>query len=266
MIKNIMLAFSLSSLIFASTVYGYSNANFNGGYAFRLSGSSSYVVSSQRITVAAGVLKADGKGRVTGRGKFRSGGVTCDGVITSGNYRINADGTGVLTSTLSTNTPGCVTGVLDLALVLSSNGRYFSVANFENDYLAGLFIKQDKNNYTNNDFKGNYSLQLEGTSSIVRANQAATVGVGLVTADGNGNIKGSAKMRTAGITCVGTLIGRYRVDAGGYGVFTSVFTTSTPGCFTSVLDLTIGLHHRGSGATAANFENDYMHGNFYRQN
>lgn len=262
MIKRITSALLISS--FALSAHAFNNSNFKGGYAFRLTGPSSIVSANEPRTVASGVLNPDGKGSVIGHGKFRSGGITCDGNI-SGKYSINNDGTGLLSSVISTSTPGCITSVLDLALVLADNGKYFKVSSTENDYLSGSFIQQAKTKFSQNDFSGTYALQLEGPSSIVRANEPQTVGVGLINANGSGRITGTGTMRSAGATCIGTFTGNYNIKSDGSGILTSNFITSSPGCFSSVVNLGIALFQKGNGVAAANTDNDYMQGTLNRQ-
>jgi hypothetical protein len=132
---------SITSLLLVTSASAFNNSNFKGGYAFRLVGPSSIVTANEPQTVATGVITANGKGSVTGHGKFRSAGITCVGTITGG-YTINADGTGTFGSNLITTTPGCFSIVLDLSMALAQNGKIFEVANIENDYLSGSFTQQ----------------------------------------------------------------------------------------------------------------------------
>jgi hypothetical protein len=140
--KTSIIAIStIISVLLATPVSAFNNTNFKGGYAFRLVGPSSIVAANEPLTVATGVLKANGKGQVTGHGMFRSAGITCVGNIT-GTYTINSDGTGTFASNLNTSTPGCSTIVLDMSMALALNGKHFEVANIENDYLSGSFTQQ----------------------------------------------------------------------------------------------------------------------------
>lgn len=251
-------------LFLNTTASAFNNSNFKGSYAFRLAGPSSIVLVNEPRTVATGILIADGKGKVTGHGSFRSAGISCIGKI-NGSYTIQADGTGSLASIIDTSTPGCFRSVLDLAIVLAKQGESFEVANTENDYMAGTFTRQNKTNFKQSDLKGGYALRLEGTSSIVRVNEPLTVGVGILNADGNGNITGKGTMRSAGVTCRGSFTGIYRLDPDGTGIIATNFVTSDPGCFTSVVDLSVALFNKGSGVEVANNENDYMAGSMNHQ-
>lgn len=265
--KKSLLFFTLTMLtilFFNGTASAFSNNNFKGSYAFRLVGPSSIVLANEPRTVATGLLVADGKGKVIGHGSFRSAGITCMGKMT-GSYNIKVDGTGILTSVISTSTPGCFTSVLDLAIVLSNQGESFEVANTENDYMSGTLTRQNKTNFKLNDLSGSYALRLEGPSSIVRTNEAQTVGVGLITSDGRGKITGNGTFRSAGATCHGSLTGSYRIDPDGTGIIATNFVTSDLGCFTSVVDLSVALFKKGNGVEVANNENDYMEGSLNRQ-
>lgn len=263
--KNYLLLCTLFHfLFFYGPVNAFNNANFKGPYAFGLVGPSSLVLANEPRTVATGFLLADGKGKVTGHGSFRSAGITCQGNI-SGKYNIKTDGTGILTSVISTSTPGCFTNVLDLAMVLANQGASFEVANIENDYMSGTFTRQEKTNFKLSYLQGAYALRLQGPSSIVRVNEPQTVGVGLIVADGRGKITGNGTFRSAGATCRGSFTGSYNVDVDGTGIIATNFTTSDPGCFTSVVDLSSALFKKGSGVAVANNENDYMEGTLTRQ-
>lgn len=119
--------------------------------------------------------------------------------------------------------------------------------------------------YNNGSFKGSFSFRLTGTSSIVLANQATTVATGIIIADGKGGVTGHGSFRTAGITCIGTIKGIYHIDADGTGFLASNLSTSTPGCFTSVLDVAIVLADSGNRFEVSNNENDYLAGTLIRQ-
>lgn len=248
----------------AMNASAFNNSYFKGTYAFRLSGDSSIVKAGEARTVSAGVLTADGKGHLFGHGTFRSAGITCVGSI-KGAYTVNTDGTGSISSVVATGTPGCFPSVLDLAIVLHDDGDNFEAANVENDYMSGTLSRQRQTKFTNNDLKGAYALRIFGTSSIVRVNESQTVGVGLLNADGHGNVTGSGMLRSAGISCRGTFSGIYTITADGTGVLATNFNTSTPGCFTSVMDFTIALFNKGNGAEIANSENDYLAGSLHAQ-
>jgi hypothetical protein len=247
-----------------NSAIAFNNSNFKGSYAFRLVGTSSIVRANEPRTVATGVLQADGKGNVSGHGSFRSAGITCLGNV-SGHYTVNNNGTGLLGSVISTSTPGCFPIVLDLGMVLYDQGNNFEVANIENDYLSGTLTRQHKTKFKLADFQGSYSLGLDGPSSVVRANEPETVGVGLLVLDGVGGVTGTGSLRSAGITCQGSFAGGYTVSSDGVGAISTDFSTSTPGCFNIVVDLGAALFNKGNGAEVANVENDYMAGSMNRQ-
>ncbi len=248
----------------ASTAHAFNNTSFKGSYAFCFVGPSSLVLANEPRTVATGVLVADGNGHLTGHGLFRSAGVSCVGNI-SGGYNINLDGTGTLSSAIHTTTPGCFTSVLDLAIVLANQGNIIKAANTENDYMSGTLTRQTKTKFSLSDLRGTYALALAGPSSVVVANESETVGVGILSADGKGHVKGSGTLRSRGVTCRGTYSGNYTLANDGTGSLATNFVTSTPGCFTSVVDLAIALFGSGNGVEVANSENDYMAGSLHRQ-
>lgn len=119
--------------------------------------------------------------------------------------------------------------------------------------------------FNNHDFKGSYAFRLAGPSSIVLANESLTVATGIFLADGAGHLTGHGTFRSAGITCVATISGTYNIDTDGTGILASILNTTTPGCFNSVLDLSMVLFNKGNGAEVANNENDYMVGSLHRQ-
>ena len=251
-------------MIAVQSIHAFNNSNFKGNYALRLMGPSSLVTTAESMTVATGLINADGKGHVTGHGKFRSHGVTCDGTI-KGTYIIQLNGTGTLSSIFNTSTPGCFNSVFDFSLALSNNGKSFELANTENDYMVGKLSRQDKINFKPSDLSGTYALSLQGTSSIVKANQAITVGTGVITADGHGGTTGTGTLRSAETTCHGNFSGNYVLNTDGTGTFATNFTTSSPGCFSSVVDMSIALFNKGNGVDLANIENDYLSGTLKRQ-
>jgi len=258
--KRILLGLLLVSI----KANAFDNTYFKGPYAFRFSGLSSIVLANEPRTVATGMLNADGNGHVTGHGSFRSAGITCLGTIIGG-YHINQDGTGVLNSILSTTTPGCFNIAFDTAIVLWNGGEVFELANTENDYLIGTLTKQHKSNFKLKDFNGNYAFHFEGPSSVVRASEPQTVGVGLLTADGKGNISGNGNLRSYGVNCPGNFSGNYSVQPDGTGAINTNFYTSHPGCFNTVVDMSMALFQSGNGAEVASYENDSLEGTLNHQ-
>ena len=127
--------------IFTVPVFAYNNTNFRGSYGFRVSGMSSFIVANEAVTVGTGIIIADGKGKVTGHGTFRTGGIRCEGTI-EGLYQVNADGTGFLATVFAPTTPGCYRAAFDSDMVLINNGNSFEISSMENDYLSGTLTKQ----------------------------------------------------------------------------------------------------------------------------
>src|SRR5947209_7033880 len=99
--------------------------------------------------------------------------------------------------------------------------------------------------YDNTNFKGSYAFRLVGPSSIVLANEPRTVATGLISSDGSGHVSGHGTFRSAGVSCVVQISGTYSIKSDGTGLLSSIARTSTPGCFTSALDLAIVLSDKG---------------------
>lgn len=266
MINTKVLWRPLSTALILSTgmAHAFNNHDFKGGYAFKFNGPSSIVLAHESLTVATGQMFADGSGHVTGRGRFRSAGVTCEGTIT-GSYNILLNGTGSLSSVMDTSTPGCFTTAFDLAMVLSNKGERFDVMSTEHDDLVGQLTQQDKINFKPTDFKGAYALSFSGTSTMVSAEQALTIGVGVLTSEGKGKVSGMGTIRSSGVTCHGVFKGIYHVSADGIGDMSTHFTTKDPGCLSTVLDLSMAMFKHGGGAHLASVDNDHMVGSLHRQ-
>lgn len=255
---KILLVFILSFAIGPIYAAQYSNATFKGNYAYLLTGQSSIVLANESNTVATGVLTSDGIGGVNGSGIFRSGNIACSVQIV-GTYSINANGSGNINTTANTNTQGCVSGILDFNLIIENNGQVIAVASAENDYMSGKLMHQSKSNFNLKDISGAYSLNLQGPSAIVNATAPYTVGLALVSADGQGNLIGSGNFRSYGVNCLGTLAGSMQINPNGTGAVNLNFSSSSPWCASEVINLSIALISANSGVVA-NTANDLMYG------
>jgi len=259
----------LSTLLVAcipniASANSFNNYDVKGGYAFRLEGTSSIVLVDPTRTVATGQLLADGAGHISGHGSFRSAGLTCAATIT-GTYDIAPNGAGGLSSTMTSVTSGCTTEMFNLAVVLSDKGASVDGVSTGNDNLIGKFTRQGKVGFKLSDFSGSYAMRLAGTSTMVSAKPSLTVGVGILTTDGQGRLGGIGTMRSANVTCHGVFKGTYKVATDGAGSMTTLFTTSDPGCVTRAVDFNMALLQKGNGAEIASAENDYMAGSLHRQ-
>ncbi len=252
------------SIFNMATVYAFSNQDFKGGYAFQLVGPSSIALESESRTVATGQLLSDGLGHVSGHGSFHSAGITCMSTIT-GNYNMRLNGIGLLTTTINSDTPGCVTKTLALVIILSEKGVRFDVVSTENNHMIGQLTRQDKTGFTPRDLSGSYAMHLSGASSVVNPNQSLTIGVGVLSADGAGKIAGIGTLRSAGVTCNGAFTGIYDLADDGTGTISTKFSTRDPGCFTSIINLSVAVFKKGNAAEIANSENDYLAGSLNRQ-
>lgn len=259
---KILQVFLLTFLIGPIYATPFSNATFKGNYAYLLTGLSSIVLANESNAVATGIITADGNGGVNGSGSIRSANVTCIVQIT-GTYSINANGSGNISSIANTNTPGCVSGVLDLNLVVANNGQVIAVASAENDYMSGTLTRQGKSKFSLKDISGSYSLNLQGPSSIVNATSPYTVGLALLSADGQGNLIGSGNFRSYGVNCLGTIAGGIQLNSNGSGNINLNFSSTSPWCAAEVVNLSIALINANNGVVA-NSENDLMHGTISR--
>lgn len=255
---KILQVFILILLIGPTYAAPFNNATFKGNYVYLLTGLSSIVLANESNAVATGILTADGNGSINGTGSIRSANVTCV-VQINGTYTVNVNGSGNINSTASTTTPGCVSGVLDLNLVVANSGQIIAVASAENDYLSGSLTRQGKSNFSLKDISGPYSLSLQGPSSIINATAPYTVGLALLSADGQGNIIGSGNFRSYGVNCLGTIAGGIQLKPNGIGTINLNFSSSSPWCAAEVVNLNIALINANNGVVA-NSENDLMHG------
>jgi hypothetical protein len=131
--------------------------------------------------------------------------------------------------------------------------------------LSSIILNSIAYAFNNSNFKGSYSFRFSGSSSYVLAHEADTVATGIINADGKGHITGHGTFRTAGISCIGNIVGTYNVITDGTGIISSIFNTVTPGCFRGVLDLSMAIFNNGNGVEVANIENDYLSGTLHRQ-
>ena len=242
----------------------FDNQSFTEGYSFRLEGLSSIVSANKSNTIATGQLLADGAGNVMGNGSFRSSGITCASTIT-GTYKIEPNGFGLLSTTISSKTPGCSSQQLNLQMVLSDKGVVVDVANSESDDMIGRLTRQSKSIFKYGDLSGAYAMHLEGTSSIVSADQSFTTILGVLAADGNGRIGGTGLLRSSGVVCHGIFAGRYVLSENGKGTISTQFTPTDSGCDTRFVNLSMALYKKGNGVYISSSENDYLSGSLDRQ-
>jgi hypothetical protein len=115
----------------------YSNADFNGSYAFGVAGSvvstppspptppcSGWITLDPPLALATtGTLVANGTGGLTGTQTFNAGGLVCSGTLV-GTYTVSADGTGKLLNVVFTpadgSPPQCSTTVGNSAFTFSN--------------------------------------------------------------------------------------------------------------------------------------------------
>jgi hypothetical protein len=109
---------------------GFGNANFRGVYPFSLHGTT---IDTTNVPMAGGgILRADGKGKLSGSLKVNVGGAVCSSDI-SGSYSIASDGTGTATITAT----GCGSVPADYDVVMS-NGWHISMFSADGGSVVGI--------------------------------------------------------------------------------------------------------------------------------
>ena len=117
---------------------GYSNASLNGTYVFAMSGQCASACSSASVIQAAGIMKADGNGNVTGGTlDLNIGGAYNGAPLTlSGTYSVNSDGT----ATVSVND---TVATDSFVLTLANPNAGYIVSNDSQWALSGTIAKQN---------------------------------------------------------------------------------------------------------------------------
>ncbi len=113
----------------------FSNATFKGTYALGFSGTDLTI----GPIAGTGLLISDGEGGLTGSQTINDGGIVCDENL-SGNYSIDADGTGSGSLTVESTSGGgiceaAVGNVVTFSLVLAGNGRSLRLSETNSNYV-----------------------------------------------------------------------------------------------------------------------------------
>ena len=264
--KKLALCIVASTVLLSnfSLAKSFENKYFKDGYSFRLEGLSSIVSVNKSNTIATGQLLSDGAGNVIGNGSFRSSGITCVGSI-AGTYKIEPNGFGLISTTISTKTPGCSSQQVNLEMVLSDQGVVVDVASSDNHDMVGKLTRHGKEKFNYGDLNGAYAMHLEGTSAIVSSEQSFTTILGVLAANGNGLIGGTGLLRSSGVVCHGIFSGTYVLLVNGTGSILTKFTPTDPGCYTRHVNLNIALYKKGNGVEISSSDNDYLTGSLGHQ-
>jgi hypothetical protein len=210
----------------------FSTASIKGPYAFNLSGIDSGGVG----VVAAGMFTADGAGNISsGTLDLNDGGVVSSITITSGTYSVASNGRGTLTLSAASGSLDFVFYVVDathLKLMESDPPPAY--------ILVGDAFSQPTSAITNANLSGSYAFTLGGGAS------SPYVAGGILTADGNGNIRsGVEDVNNNGTLNENiSLTGTYSIASTGRGKMTLngaefvIYPTSSAGVQIAEIDTT----------------------------
>jgi hypothetical protein len=200
----------------------YSASNFNGIYAYTISGSAVDPITGVSTFIAeCGRLSADGAGHVSGNDTVMISGDLVRRSL-SGTYAINPDGTGFLTLYPSWGPQ------LDADLVLGDNGRLLRlVITDSGSTLSGMIEAQlasgqtaPPQGYSASSVAGGYEYRIDGNAIDFWGNVTPISEVGHLILDGAGNATGTSTVSINGLVIRRTLAGTYFVNADGSGAFT----------------------------------------------
>jgi hypothetical protein len=187
----------------------FSDASFNGQYAFQFVGSNG--VGEAQL---AGTFRCDGKGNITS-GVEDIISITL-GKLTNlpltGTYSVGSDGRGNATITNSV-------GVSHLQFVVISADHAFLIQFDDFGTGTGSIERQDSTAFNDSSISGAYVFQFSGISF-----GGSYVAAGIFTADGRGSLAGAQDQNDANTILNLPLSGTYTVAANGRG--TAVLTTS----------------------------------------
>jgi hypothetical protein len=139
---------------------GFSNASFNGQYAFSMSGRE-LCVGVGSFFARAGSITADGAGHITGGVEDVN---TCTGVLklqfTGGTYSVQPDGRGILSLTNNS-------GTTNYSISLSSNAQGFIVQTDAASTASGSLQKQDPTAFSVTRLAGPYVFDVNGITGTL---------------------------------------------------------------------------------------------------
>jgi len=131
--------------------------------------------------------------------------------------------------------------------------------------LAGYAATARADGYTLGSVKGFYVLEYAG-SEVTSVPAAPFNGLGLVYADGNGNLKGDETFNQAGTLCSGTIIGTYTVGPQGEGTATINYTPAASStCSASATDLILIVRDLNNVHIIGTESTEILGGGLHRQ-
>ncbi len=167
------------------------NSAFHGNFVYGASGFSTVNANTLQPTVYAGEFKANGSGGLTtGFADENAGGIVSSGTLT-GNYTVQSNGTGRVTSTLQIQ--GGVASSVDFYL---TNDPTIPALSLQLDsapfnQTAGALYTQASGPPGVSSFSGSYGARFMAFPGIVEDN-----GTGQVTADGTSSLSGTSDINT----------------------------------------------------------------------
>ena len=129
----------------------------------------------------------------------------------------------------------------------------------------GVFNSTIGHAFSNHDVKGGYAFQLIGPTDAFSFNESPNVTIGQIIADGSGHLKGHSTFRSAGATCLGTIVGTYAIHVDGTGVLSGMMDTSSPNCSPQSIDLVGVLSDKGVQLDVISQKDSRVVGQFIRQ-
>ena len=210
-----VLVFVTSALAQSARAARFSEASLKGRYSYMLNKWTVDVGINQVANV--GVMTFDGAGNMTGSATKVGGGVAESGAL-SGTYTVNSNGTGMIevTSTLF-NPPTIQLGfVLNSAAAGVAHGfQFMQTENHNNVVISGTALLQSTIPWTYNvaSVRGSFSFLFNSWSADPGFDERG--GIGILTFDGKGNLKGSFTSLDNGVYTPLTFTGTYAVKADG---------------------------------------------------
>jgi hypothetical protein len=181
---------------------GFTDSNFNGTYVFSFAGTditSSNSADSASFFAAAGALKADGNGNLTGTVDLNDPELAAalsaktnvfTGVAASGTYKVTSDGRGSGSITVSINGTNVPLG-LDFVLASNSGGL---ITRFDQYGTGSGTLDLQASGIGQSNLVGSYTFGVNGTDSSGNPLGA----VGSITLDSSGNATGTEDLNDNG--------------------------------------------------------------------
>lgn len=196
----------------------FSNASLKGSYSFLTNLWTANVGTPQFAMV--GVLAFDGAGNVTGSYTAISGITVTMGTL-GGTYTVSSNGTGKITFTTGSSAQFAIT-LNSTAAGVAHGVQLLQINDGNNEILSGTAVQQATTSatYTVASLKGNFAFQYNPRTAD--GTLAEDGGVGILTFDGKGNLKGSVTIIYDGGPAGGPVTGVYTVNRDGSGTISGI--------------------------------------------